>query len=233
MSAYGRQVTEHIFARLSRSLTTVSGFMTGVDACSHETALKNNLATIAVMPCGIDLICPENQTDLYTAIIAAGGIILSEYAGSAPPLKWMYPKRNRIVAGLSKAVLVVESALQSGSLITAKYAHEYKRTVFTVPGNIFNSLTAGNTFLLKNYGMPVDSGADINSFFHVDTRETVTNSESRCQTDALLATLSAQPMSLEALSYTLRLPVSEVTLQLTLLSVANRIVERGGIFYVC
>lgn len=138
MSSYGKMATKKLVQPVAGvGITIVSGFMYGIDARSHFSCIEAGGRTVAVMPCGIDYIHPENQTDLYYSILENGGLVLSEYEGAVKPKIWMYPKRNRIVAGLSKATLVVEAGIDSGSLITASYARGFGREVFAVPGVYF------------------------------------------------------------------------------------------------
>src|SRR3989344_5079370 len=133
MTQYGKRVTEQIVGEVAGAgVTIVSGFMYGVDATAHKAALAFGGKTIAVMPCGIERIHPEHQKDLYEKILGTGpakspdgdrgasGLVVSEWNGDSMPQLWTYPRRNRIVAGLSKATLVVEAGLDSGSLNTAE-----------------------------------------------------------------------------------------------------------------
>ena len=145
MSSYGRQITEKLVGGIaSRGITIVSGFMYGVDAVSHQAALEAGGRTIAVMPCGIDLIHPDYQEELYQEILKKDGLVISEYEGNFLPTLWTYPRRNRLVAGLSKAVMVVEAGEKSGSLITANFAKKLKRKIFAVPGPLTSSLSVGD-----------------------------------------------------------------------------------------
>ena len=164
MSDYGRRVIRYIFSTLDKSITVVSGFMTGVDAESHRQAIEYGLKTIAVLPCGIDCIHPESQVDLYNEIVCNNGLILSEYDNETKPEVWTYPKRDRIVAGLSKLTLVIEASLNSGSLITARLANLYNRDVFVVSGSIFSSLSKGIIEINNEFARSIDSGLYINEF---------------------------------------------------------------------
>lgn len=151
MTRYGRDVTERLVENLvSNGFTIVSGFMYGVDAASHQAAINSGGSTIAVMPCGIDVIHPQYQEDLYKDILKHGGIVVSEYEGNFPPAIWTYPRRNRIIAGLSMATVVVEAGEESGSLITAGHTFENNRKVFAVPGSLMSSVSVGTNNLIKN-----------------------------------------------------------------------------------
>jgi DNA processing protein len=166
MTIYGKQVVQKIvFEIAAAGLTIVSGFMYGVDAASHKAALRAGGRTIAVMPCGIDLIHPEYQQDLYNEILDNNGLIISEYEGKMEPGYWTYPRRNRIVAGLSKATLVIEAGEKSGSLITANFAKKFKRKVFVVPGPITSENSKGIMQLIKEKAVPISFAKDILGFY--------------------------------------------------------------------
>lgn len=162
MSTYGRKITQKLVGEIScEGVTIVSGFMYGVDATAHEACLNAGGKTIAVMPCGIDLIHPEYQYELYNRIISSGGLILSEFGDTFPPLYWTYPRRNRIIAGLSKAVLVIEAGLSSGSLITAGFAKAFHRPILAVPGNVNSDTSLGTLSLIKQGAKLVVDASDV------------------------------------------------------------------------
>ena len=143
-SEYGRRVVEKIVFEISKSkLTIVSGLALGIDALAHEEALDNNLRTIAVLGCGLDQIYPVSNIRLADKILKSGGAIVSEFPVGMPALRYNFPIRNRIIAGLSLGTLVIEGAIESGSLITAQAAIEYNREVFAVPGSIFSEISQG------------------------------------------------------------------------------------------
>lgn len=235
MSQYGKEALAYIFSGLAKEYyTIVSGFMVGVDAWAHQCALDCGFKTIAIMPCGIETIFPTSQEALYARILANGGLVISEYPGNSAPRKWTYPRRNRLVAGLSKATLVIESTLNSGSLITANYAHTYKRKVFSLPGNIFGFLQKGNHYLLKNFAQVLDSGEDINAFFKtppVFVQQAIFPANP--QEDLLLTKLAVAPRTLEELSLVLAMPVASLCTKLAILTVNGQVYELGGRFYVC
>lgn len=161
MSPYGRQNTQAFTKFLSEAgLTITSGLALGVDACAHETALKTGGATLAVLATGIDLCYPKQHEKLLEQIIQQGAVI-SECPLGTPPLKTGFPRRNRIISGLSVGVLVIEAAIQSGSLLTAKAAMEQNREVFAIPGSIHHALSKGCHALLKNGAKCVETAQDI------------------------------------------------------------------------
>lgn len=149
ISYYGRQVAMDIAGKLAKSgVTIISGIATGVDTISHEAALLNKGKTIAVLGSGIDSANHMSKKNLTEKIIASGAII-SEFPYGMPALKHHFPLRNRIIAGLSRGVLVIEAAEKSGALITAKFALDSNRDVFAIPGSIYWPNSVGTNNLIK------------------------------------------------------------------------------------
>lgn len=154
------------FARYlsNQGICVLSGLAYGIDAAAHEgalTGLPQAGGTIAVLGTGIDIIYPSAHTRLAADIQAQNGLLLSEFPLGAPPLASHFPRRNRIVAGLSRGVLVIEAALKSGSLITARLANEMGREIFAVPGSIHSPLSRGPHALIQQGARLVETGEDI------------------------------------------------------------------------
>ncbi|WP_047197314.1 DNA-processing protein DprA [Caldimonas brevitalea] len=148
-------------AHLSRQgITVVSGLALGIDGAAHEGALDGPGGTVAVLGTGLDRIYPRRHLDLAHRI-AAAGLLISEYALGTPPLPANFPRRNRIISGLARGTLVVEAALASGSLITARMASEQGREVFAIPGSIHTPQSRGCHALIKQGAKLVDSAQDI------------------------------------------------------------------------
>jgi DNA processing protein len=154
--------TANNFARdlSTADLCIVSGLALGIDTIAHEATLANNAKTIAVLGTGVSHIYPKRNLAL-AARIAKHGLILSEFHRNTPPIPENFPQRNRIISGLSLGVLVVEAALKSGSLITARFALEQNREVFTIPGSIYNTNAAGCNKLLQDGANLATSSQDI------------------------------------------------------------------------
>lgn len=151
-SSYGRSVTERLIPELVKNhWTVVSGLAYGIDTISHEVTLKTEGNTIAVLGCGIDIIYPKTNRTLYERIVDKG-LIISEYPPGVRPQPAFFPLRNRIIAGISKGVIVIEAAKQSGSLITAHHALEQGKEVFAVPGSIFDTQSVGTNLLIQQHG---------------------------------------------------------------------------------
>jgi DNA processing protein len=161
-SAYGRQIGRQLGRELAAAgLVVVSGLARGVDGEAHHGALEAGGATIAVLGCGIDGDYPAAHAELGDRIAANGGLIVSEYAPGVEPAPWRFPARNRIVAGLCGAAVVVEARERSGALITADFALEEGREVFAVPGEITSALSAGSNALLRLGATPLLAAADV------------------------------------------------------------------------
>jgi len=160
-SPYGRWFTEKIGQDLAgHGVTIVSGLARGIDSVAHMGALEGRGRTIAVLGCGIDVIYPSENRDLFHRIIGHGAV-LSEFPMGSRPEGGHFPRRNRIISGLSIGVVIVQASSKSGSLITAKYALEQGRDVFAVPGNVGAEGSRGTNQLIKEGAKLVESSEDI------------------------------------------------------------------------
>ena len=160
-SPYGRMMTEKISQELAHEgVTVVSGMARGIDSVAHGGALSAGGRTLAVLGCGIDVIYPRENRSLFTRITEQGAV-LSEFPMGSPPEAGHFPKRNRIISGLSIGVVVIQAGPESGSLITANCALEQGREVFAVPGNIGAEGSRGTHRLIKDGAKLVESSKDI------------------------------------------------------------------------
>jgi DNA processing protein len=139
----------------------VSGLARGIDGEAHRGALAAGGTTVAVLGCGVDRDYPAAHGELARAIVDAGGLVVSEYEPGVEPAPWRFPARNRIIAGLARATVVVEARERSGALITADFALEDGREVLAVPGEITSGLSAGTNALLRQGATPVTCAADV------------------------------------------------------------------------
>ena len=163
-SSYGREACESIIAGLAgHPIVIVSGLALGIDAIAHRAAITAGLPTIAVPGSGLDrsVLYPATNRELAQEILSHGGGLLSEYEPKMRASIFTFPQRNRIMAGLSSGVLIIEAAAKSGTLITARLALEYNRNVYAVPGSIFSPSAAGPNSLLRHGATPVTSSHDL------------------------------------------------------------------------
>ena len=160
-SPYAREVAVQLGAELAaRGVTVVSGLARGVDAAAHRGALEVGGPTVGVLGCGIDVVYPPEHGALLEEVATAGAVV-SELAPGVPPRAFHFPRRNRIISGLSLAVVVVEASKQSGSLITARCAAEQGREVMAVPGNVLSGRSRGGHALIKDGAKVVETADDI------------------------------------------------------------------------
>lgn len=151
ISRYGHDVTKQFSTELSKAgLTIVSGLCDGVDTVAHSSCLDAGGKTIAVLGSGLNEIYPATNTNLANRIVESGGLVISEYKPNEKPKTYYFPVRNRIIAGLSKAVLITEATFKSGSMHTKNYALEYGREVFAVPGRINDIYSEGCNKIIQN-----------------------------------------------------------------------------------
>ena len=149
-SSYGKLCCEYMVKKMtSANITIVSGFAKGIDSIAHKTSLLAGGKTIGVIASGLDIVYPASNLSLYREI-EEKGLILSEYEAGVKPFKFNFPQRNRIIAGLSKGTIVVESKDRGGSLITADLALEFNRDVYAVPGDVFSEYSKGCNNLIRD-----------------------------------------------------------------------------------
>lgn len=155
---YSKESKDHCFRiikDLPQDIIIVSGLARGIDAIAHASALKTGKATIAALPCGIEKIYPKENESLADKIVEKGGLLISEYPSKTKPTKFSFIQRDRITAGLSDAILVIEAQMKSGTMHTVKFAEEQGKTIYAVPGS------EGTDYLILNGAIPVMSANDI------------------------------------------------------------------------
>lgn len=187
---YGIEATNEIVSGLARAgITIVSGLALGIDARAHEAALDAHADTIAILGSGSnhESIFPPENRGLARRIADTNGIILTEYAPGTPAVKEHFPQRNRIIAGLSRGVLVVEARERSGALITARFALEENRDVFAVPGSIFSATSTGPNILIREGARPICSAHDMLEELGIDYTK-----ESRAELQQILLSQDEQ-----------------------------------------
>lgn len=221
MTEYGEMIVESIVKPLAKKrVVIVSGFMYGVDVTAHRVTLREQGCTIAVLGSGLDVPFPNNQEELYTAILENGGAVVSPFAPHDKAKRWMFPQRNKIVAALSNATLVIEAAEKSGSLITAQYAEEYGKVVMAVPGSLFAPMSAGTNALIRSGAMLVRNAVDVAEVLGIDVEKT--KAENMLGIDAF---------TVDELSRKMKKPVQELLPFLTQLVMDDQLIEKGGKYY--
>jgi DNA processing protein len=211
--------------------TIVSGLALGVDAAAHEGALDAGGATIAVVGTGLDQVYPRRNEKLAARLLAGGGLMVSEYSLSTPVMQANFPKRNRIIAGLSRGCLVVEAALQSGSLITARLAVEAGREVFAIPGSIHSPQARGCHALIRQGAKLVESAQDILEELPplgAPQAAAVEAEETPHEQQALLDAMGFDPVSLDALMARSGWPAAELNAALLELELDGEVARLAG-----
>ncbi|HEX6219594.1 MAG TPA: DNA-processing protein DprA [Acidimicrobiia bacterium] len=159
---YGLDLAEAFGGVIARAgWTTVSGLARGIDTAAHRGCLRISGHAVAVLGSGIDVCYPKENEPVYERIVETGGAILSEYPPGTPPDRWRFPARNRILAAISSAVVVVEAAATGGALITARLGAEMGRPVFAVPGDVDREMSEGCNRLIRDGAHPVLGSADL------------------------------------------------------------------------
>ncbi len=224
----------HAFAvALSQAgLTVVSGLALGVDGAAHDGALQGPAGTVAVVGTGLDRVYPRQHRDLAHRI-AAHGVLLSEFPIGTQPLPANFPQRNRIIAGMALGTLVVEAALQSGSLITARFALENNREVFAVPGSIHSPQSRGCHALIKQGAKLVESTDDILAELRLPLPAAVpaapaAPTEAPSVGDAVLDALGYDPVSLDALQARTGWPSAQLSAHLLSLELGGQVARLPG-----
>jgi DNA processing protein len=228
-SPYGAQVARMLGRELAAAgLVVVSGLARGVDGEAHRGALEAGGATIGVLGCGVDRDYPAAHREL-AARIRESGLVVSEYPPGVEPAPWRFPARNRIIAGLAGATVVVEARERSGALITADLALEEGREVFAVPGEITSALSAGTNDLLRLGASPLVAIKDVLDIFGIDVAaapEPDLSEDSRLALDRV----RDGPAGVDELVRTTGLDAGILATALTELELAGLVVQREGVY---
>jgi len=240
MTSYGKLVTTKLTREVVHSgLGIVSGFMYGVDTLAHQITHQNGGKTIGVLGYGFDHMFPRSHQSLFDHLLEQGQTFVTEYAPHVAPKPGLFPRRNRLIAGMAVGVLVTEAAAQSGSHITAEYAAEYGRSIYAVPGPITNPFCDGTKALINMGALCVSSGEEI---IRDLGREVLSSSSSQSLTSDSEGRTQLQPIILKALASTsqsvsqladdLQLPISKLLSELTFLELNGQISRDGEIWSV-
>src|SRR3989338_5992563 len=231
-STYGREACINILEDLrGKNFVIVSGLAKGIDSFSHESALKHNMKTIAVLGSGLSpsVLFPKENKRLAEKIADGGGAVISEYPYEMKANVNTFPQRNRIIAGLSKAVWVVEAKERSGALITTKYALDYNREVLALPGSVFQENSKGTNKLIKEGAAPITSSIDILNIFGVESNNSIPKSyDEFSDMEKKILDGVAEPILKDDLMRKLGLTPSELIPVLSLLEIKGAIKDSGG-----
>ena len=235
-TTYGEMFAERMAMGLSqRGVTVVSGLARGVDSAAHRGALAAGGRTVGVLGCGIDLIYPPENRDLFARVEAQGAVI-SEFPLGTPPEKDHFPTRNRVISGMSLGVVVVEATLRSGSLITARFALEQGREVFAVPGNADSARSAGANRLIREGAKLVTRAEDVLEEFPLlssagpaaqPPKPRLTEEETR-----VFDLLGTQDLHIDELTARSGLPSAKVSALLLSLELAGHIRQLPGMRFI-
>lgn len=235
-SVYGRQVTEDIVGDLARNrITIVSGLAKGIDSIAHRTALEAGGRTIAVFASGLDIVYPAENAKLARDIIEHGAVV-SEYPLGTRPKADNFPRRNRLMSGISLGVLVVEAGESSGALITANQAVEQNREVFAIPGSILSPASKGTNRLIQQGAKLVRNCADILEELNLtmiaqqlEMKELLPANETE---SLLLKQLNIEPTHIDEVCRRSGLPTAIVTSTLAMMELRGMVKQVGGMNYV-
>lgn len=237
VTVYGRQVAEEMARGLAaNSVTVVSGLARGVDAVAHRAALEAGGRTIGVLACGLDMVYPPEHKRLAEQMIERGAIV-SDYAIGTQPRAEFFPRRNRILSGLSLGVLVVEGDLKSGALITARQALEQNREVFAVPGSIYSPNSRGTNKLIQDGEAKAtlevqDVLAELNLSMAAHQIEMTELVPADATETALMKLLGAEPAHIDEIRRESGLPIATVTSALAMLELKGMVRQVGRMNYV-
>jgi DNA processing protein len=235
-TVYGRQVTEEIVADLARSkITIVSGLARGIDSVAHHSTLDTGGRSLAVFACGLDTVYPSENANLARSIIQQGALI-SEYPLGTRPKAENFPRRNRIMSGLSLGVLIIEAGETSGAMITARLALEQNREVFAIPGSILSPVSRGTNHLIQEGAKLVRDYTDILEELNlmavahqIEMKEVLPSSDTE---SLLLKQLCAEPTHIDEVCRSSGLPVSTVSSTLAMMELKGLVKQMGTMNYV-
>ncbi|HEY4502270.1 MAG TPA: DNA-processing protein DprA [Candidatus Paceibacterota bacterium] len=236
-TSYGKEVCRSLIESLGGyNIVIVSGLALGTDALAHEVALDTGLKTVAIPGSGLgeSVLYPRTNYRLAERILSEGGTLLSEFPEDHRARPENFPQRNRIMAGMSHAILIIEAELRSGTMITARLATEYNRDVLTIPGSIFSPMCEGPHSLIRLGATPVRNGDDILEALHIEkekSREN-TNHNNLSDEEKIILTLLAEPLSRNELTELLKKPIHEANALISAMELKGLITERMGVFHI-
>ncbi len=196
-SSYGAQVAKIIAKEISENnFTVVSGLAAGIDSIAQKSAINYIGRTIGVLGCGIDVIYPKNNKMLYEDILKNDGLIISEFLPGTPPISYNFPRRNRIISGISSKLIIIEATVKSGSLITVNYALGLGMDIMAIPGPVFNGNSEGCNKLIRDGAKPFTEIEDLYDFLSI-IKEKYKNKEKNTYKSTILNVINNEPIHLD------------------------------------
>lgn len=233
-STEAKNALSNIISKLASSkITIVSGLAYGIDACAHESAIKNNLKTIGVIGSGLDTVYPAQNKKLYQDIEQGAGVIFSEYPLKTKIASYNFPQRNRIVVGMSKGTLVAEAQLKSGAMISANLTLDYNRELMCIPGNILNPNTSGIYHLIKNGAAMITDSSDLLNQLDWDIilKESKSAVELNDVQIKVLEAISLEAKTFDEIVFETKEDVSKIMVALTELELKSLIKQSNNKYY--
>lgn len=228
---YGKETAKNLARDLSLDgIAAVSGLALGIDGEVHRGALEGKTPTIAVLGSGLKKIYPAYHKELAKKIVEKDGLILSEYPPQSPPARWTFPERNRILAGLSQATIVIEAPFKSGAMITANFALDANRDIGAVPGEVSSINSEGTNYLIKNGAALIRNVEDALELLGLK-REKSEVLDNLSETEQYIINLLKEPKTREELTRENKLSSQELNQVLTLLELKGLIENKTGVFY--
>ena len=229
-SGYGRSVARLLATEAAAAgAVVVSGMARGIDGEAHRGALAGAGTTVAVLGCGVDRDYPAVHAELARAIVAGGGLVVSEYEPGVEPAPWRFPARNRIIAGLARATVVVEARERSGALITADFALEDGREVLAIPGEITSSLSKGTNALLRQGATPATCAADVLEAIGLALKPAATRGRVDPEHDSILEALADGAGTSDELARATALDPGALAAALVVLELEGRVSVHDGV----
>lgn len=231
---YGRSTAVSIATKLAgRGIAVVSGMARGIDTCAHQGALDCNGATIAVLGCGVDLCYPKENKNLKKEI-ETSGLIISEYPPGREPMPYNFPRRNRIISGLSEITIVVQARNESGSLITAELAVEQGREVYAVPGNIDSQYNLGNNKLIKDGAGVIIKPSDVLEAMGIDSISKKEAEQVLSDTELMIFNMLSEvgEMTVDEICIRLRKPPSYVSSIISVMELKGTVLTALGKIFI-
>ncbi len=231
---YGQRVGEYFSETLAHNgVCIVSGLAPGIDTIVHKSVVRNNGLTYAVIASGHEQISPRNARELSEEILDSGGAIISEYSMNVKAKPLFFPRRNRIISGLSTSVLIVESGQKGGSMITARFAFDQNRDVFVIPGSIFSPMSEGNhQLLLKDKGMIATNPHELLLHSKRDIKIQPARHECNVDEHAILQLLGSEPIHIDEIVTQAMITRTRVLSSLLILECRSIVKQMPGMNFI-